>query len=216
MPHVPHLGPVYGRCKGRLHAPHFIQRIQLSSWQFINSSLGQLTGYFQLFYVQLKWQIVATAYALHPTLRSVADNGSKAKPNPLWINWQCFSASGHVRGTPLTACVCVKAFCITCNVPPNSGGLAAASHAHLQQVQSVVERFMRFASAVTSALTSDAYFGKCVYVWVCVQPGHTIRLKAMWHVASGKCGWAIVWFVRRELAKRAGLMDSCSLWENRA
>lgn len=98
----PSLWPLQG---SPICAP-FIQRIQLSSWQFINSSLGQLTGYFKLFYVQLKWQIVATAYALHPTLRSLADNGSKAKPNPLWINWQCFSASGHVRGTPLSACVC--------------------------------------------------------------------------------------------------------------
>lgn len=126
---------------------------------------------------------------------------------------KCISALGHVRGTPI--CVCVKAFCITlihtryanatCR---QKEGVAAASYAHLQQARNAICKRSHIRAHIRCVL-------RCVCGCVCV-PGHSA-------FGRKQCGNVATWqeasvdgLLPDSCGAGAGLMDSGSLWGNRA
>lgn len=101
---------------------------------------------------------------------------------------KCISARGHVRGAPI--CVC-ESFCITqihaqtratCR---QKEGVAAASYAHLQQVQNAICKRSHIRAHI-----------RCVLRCVCSQvtrhlPESNVAMWQCGNVARGKCGWAL-------------------------
>lgn len=119
---------------------------------------------------------------------------------------KCISAWGHVRGTPI--CVC-ESFCITqvhaqkratCR---QKEGVAAASYAHLQQVQNAICKRSHIRAHI-----------RCVLRRVCAR-SLGICQKAMWQ-RGNLAMWQEASADGLLHDSCAGLMDSGSLWGNRA